>query len=100
MSMKRDRLNNELQSLERKIRLLMTQYTQEKKQNEDLKNQNQELKSMLNSKEQQILDFQNKIKISTIVDSISVGDSEATEVKSKIDDYIKEIDKCINQLSK
>ena len=100
MSMKRDRLNNELQSLERKIRLLMTQYTQEKKQNEDLKNQNQELKSLLNSKEQQILDFQNKIKISTIADSISVGNSEATEVKSKIDDYIKEIDKCINQLSK
>ena len=98
--MKRDRLNNELQALERKIRLLMTQYSQEKKNSNDLKNQNVELKSLLNSKEQQIQDFQNKIKISTIVDSISVGDSEATEVKSKIDDYIKEIDKCINQLSK
>ena len=98
--MKRDRLNNELQALERKIRLLMTQYSQEKKSSSDLKNQNLELKSLLNSKEQQIQDFQNKIKISTIVDSISVGDSEATEVKSKIDDYIKEIDKCINQLSK
>jgi len=100
MNMKRDRLNNELQTLERKIRLLMTQFTQEKKNAEDLKNQNLELKSLLNSKEQQIIDFQNKIKISTIVDSISVDDSEATEVKSKIDDYIKEIDKCINQLSK
>ena len=59
-----------------------------------------ELKSLLDTKEQQILDFQNKIKISTIVDTISVGDTEATEVKNKIDDYIKEIDKCINQLSK
>lgn len=98
--MKRDRLNNELQALERKIRLLMTQYSQEKKSNDDLKNQNVELKSLLDSKEQQIQDFHNKIKISTIVDSISVGDSEAAEVKSKIDDYIKEIDKCINQLSK
>jgi len=98
--MKRDRLNNELQTLERKIRLLMTQYSQEKKSNEDLQNQIVELKGLLDSKEQQILDFQNKIKISTIVDSISVGDSEATEVKNKIDDYIKEIDKCINQLNK
>lgn len=98
--MKRDRLNNELQTLERKIRLLMTQYSQEKKSKEDLINQNEELKSLLNSKEQQISDFQNKIKISTIVDTISVGDSEATEVKNKIDDYIKEIDRCINQLSK
>ncbi len=98
--MKRDRLNNELQTLERKIRLLMSQFAQEKKFNEDMKTQNAELKSLLKSKEEQISDFQNKIKISTIVDSISVGESEATEVKDKIDDYIKEIDKCINQLSK
>jgi chromosome segregation ATPase len=98
--MKRDRLNNELQTLERKIRLLLTQYTQEKKEKEELRNKYAELKSLLDTKEQQIQDFQNKIKISTIVDSISVGDSEAAEVKIKIDDYIKEIDKCINQLSK
>ncbi len=98
--MKRDRLNNELQTLERKIRLLITQYSQEKKNSDDLKSQNEELKQLLSAKEQQISDFQNKIKISTIVDSISVGESEATEVKNKIDDYIKEIDKCINQLSK
>ena len=98
--MKRDRLNNELQTLERKIRLLITQYSQEKKNSEDLKIQNQELKDLLTAKDQQISDFQNKIKISTIVDSISVGESEAAEVKNKIDDYIKEIDKCINQLSK
>jgi chromosome segregation ATPase len=98
--MKRDRLNNELQTLERKIRLLMNQYSQEKKSNEDLQIENTELKNLITSKEQQIHDFQNKIKISTIVDSISVGDSEAAEVKNKIDDYIKEIDKCINQLSK
>jgi len=51
-------------------------------------------------KEQQILDFQNRIKISTIVDSIAGGETEAAEVKSKIDDYIKEIDKCISQLNK
>ncbi len=78
----------------------MSQFAQEKKFNEDLKTQNAELKGLLRSKEEQISDFQNKIKISTIVDSISVGESEATEVKDKIDDYIKEIDKCINQLSK
>lgn len=98
--MKRDRLNNELQTLELKIRLLMSQYSQEKKSNADLLNKNIELKNLLDAKEQQIRDFQNKIKISSIVDSISVGESEAAEVKIKIDDYIKDIDKCINQLSK
>ncbi len=98
--MKRDRLNNEIQNLEKKVRLLINQHLQEKKKNDDLKNQIGELKSLLAARDQQIMDFQNKIKISTIVDRISVGESEATEVKNKIDDYIKEIDKCINQLSK
>jgi hypothetical protein len=98
--MKRDRLNSELQVLERKIRLLMAQYSQERKKNEDLESKFLELKSLLELKEQQILDFQNRIKISTIVDSIAVGETEATEVRNKIDDYIKEIDKCISQLNK
>jgi chromosome segregation ATPase len=52
--MKRDRLNNELQTLERKIRLLLTQYTQEKKEKEELRNKYAELKSLLDTKEQQI----------------------------------------------
>jgi hypothetical protein len=97
--MKRDRLNSELQVLERKIRLLIAQYNQEKKKTEDIESKYLELKGLLESKEQQIQDFQNKNNISTIVDSIAVGD-EAAEVKNKIDDYIKEIDRCINQLNK
>ena len=97
--MKRDRLNSELQVLERKIRLLMSQYNQEKKKNENLETQLLEMKALLAAKEQQIESFQNRNNISTIVDSIAVGD-EAAEVKNKIDDYIKEIDKCINQLNK
>ncbi len=97
--MKRDRLNSELQVLERKIRLLIAQYNQEKKKSEDIESKYLELKGLVESKEQQIQDFQNKNNISTIVDSIAVGD-EAAEVKNKIDDYIKEIDRCINQLNK
>ena len=98
--MKRDRLNSELQVLERKIRLLIAQYNQEKRKSEDIETKYLELKGLLESKEQQILNFQNKNNISTIVDSIAVGDNEAAEVKNKIDDYIKEIDRCINQLNK
>lgn len=98
--MKRDRLNSELQVLERKIRLLIAQYNQEKKKSKDFESKYLELKRVLESKEQQILDFQNKNNISTIVDSIAVGNNEAAEVKNKIDDYIKEIDNCINQLNK
>ena len=98
--MKRDRLNSELQVLERKIRLLIAQYNQEKRKSEDFETKYLELKGLLESKELQILNFQNKNNISTIVDSIAVGENEAAEVKNKIDDYIKEIDRCINQLNK
>ena len=59
-----------------------------------------QLKSVIKAKDDQIDNFQNKIKISTIVDRISVEEGEAKEVKDKINDYIKEIDRCINQLSK
>ena len=41
----------------------MNQYSQEKKSNEDLQIENSELKNLITSKEQQIHDFQNKIKI-------------------------------------
>ena len=98
--MKRDRLNSELQVLERKIRLLIAQYNQEKKRSEDFEMKYLEIKALLDSKEHQIQDFQNKNNISTIVDSIAVGNNEAAEVKNRIDDYIKEIDKCISQLNK
>ncbi len=98
--MKRDRLNLELQALERKIRLLISHYHNLKTAHDALKNENLELKSLIEAKDKQLNDFQNKIKISTIVDRITVGEKEVREVKNKIDEHIKEIDKCINELSK
>jgi len=98
--MKRDRFNLELQALERKIRLLLSNHASLRKDLEALREENLQLKSIIQSKDDQLDRFQNKIKISTIVDRISVGEREAKEVKDKINDYIKEIDRCINQLSK
>lgn len=98
--MKRDRLNTELQSLERKIRLLLNEFNSLKKEHESLHQENQDLRSLLSSKDKQLHDFQNKINISTIVDSIETGESEVSEVKEKLNEYIKEIDKCIQYLNK
>jgi hypothetical protein len=98
--MKRDRLNLELVALERKVRLLLNEFDVLKKSNEQLKEENRQLEGLIKSKEKQLNDFQNKYKISTIVDRINVGDEEIREVKEKINDYIKEIDRCIHQMSK
>jgi chromosome segregation ATPase len=98
--MKRDRLNLELQALERKVRLLLSQYDAVKKDNTELKQRNEQLEEQLRAKEHQLNDFQNKYKISTIVKSIEGGEEEIKEVKDRINDYIKEIDRCIYQLSR
>jgi chromosome segregation ATPase len=99
-NMKRDRLNLELQALERKVRLLLSQYESIKKDNLELKQRNRQLEEQLKAREHQLTDFQNKFKISTIAKSIESGEEEIKEVKQRINDYIKEIDKCIYQLSK
>lgn len=98
--MKRDRLNTELQNLERKIRFLLNEYHELQKEHDSLKEENQGLKEIISSKDKQLLDFQNKLNITTIVDSIETGESEASEVKNKLNEYIKEIDKCIQYLNK
>lgn len=98
--MKRDRLNTELQSLERKIRLLLNELNSVRRDHESIQKENQDLKALLSSKDKQLLDFQNKINISTIVDSIETGESEVSEVKEKLNEYIKEIDRCIQYLDK
>lgn len=98
--MKRDRLNLEIQALERKIRLLLSQHESVKKSNAELKKRNEQLEEQLKARERQLNDFQNRFKISTIVKSIEGGEEEIGEVKDRINDYIKEIDRCIYQLSK
>lgn len=98
--MNKDRLNSELQALERKIRLLLNQHQQLQKAHEALKRENQDLKVTLAEKDRLVGDFQNRIKISTIVDHILVGEKETREVKKQIDEFIKEIDRCIDQLTR
>ena len=53
----------------------------------------------LQRKSEQIGSFQNNLKISSIVDSMVVKDNNTAELKQVINDYIKEVDKCIAQLS-
>ncbi|MTI19863.1 hypothetical protein E1176_02390 [Fulvivirga sp. RKSG066] len=98
--MNQDLLKSSLASLERKINLLIGERKSLLTEVEVLKNENADLKASLNKKDEQIGNFQNKIKISKIVNEIDTEDGNASELKRKIDDYIKEIDKCIAHLSK
>ncbi|QSE97399.1 DUF3450 domain-containing protein [Fulvivirga lutea] len=98
--MSQDLLKNNISNLERKLVLLIDKYKTMKTEVELLKEQNGELKDLLKQKDAQVSSFQNQIKISKIVDEIDSGGEDATELRRKIDDYIKEIDKCILHLSR
>lgn len=96
--MSQDLLKSNVANLERKLVLLVDKYKNMKQEVGILQEQNIELKDLLKQKEQQVDGFQNQIKISKIVNEIDSGGD--VELKKKIDDYIKEIDKCISHLSK
>ncbi len=91
---------NEFQSLERKISLLLNQFASVKQKNEQLNNENQQLNEQLKAKIEQIQNFQNQIKISKIAGSIGTDSEDVSKLKDKIDDYVNEIDYCIAQLSR
>lgn len=92
-------LNEELSLLEEKIKQLLEENKALKLEIVDLKKDKAALRDMVEKKVEEINNFQNQIKISKIVDSMAVEDN-AAELKYKINEYIKDIDKCIAQLSR
>lgn len=97
--MNQDLLRNNLSSLDRKISLLLNEHKRLKQDLAQCQEENHQLRQTMREKDDQIASFQNKIKISKIVSEIDSEGDNASELKRKLDDYIKEIDKCISYLS-
>ncbi len=53
------------------------------------------LKADMKKRDDQLSHFKNQIKITKIVDHINPEDGSVSELKRKVDEYIREIDKCI-----
>lgn len=56
------------------------------------------LQSVIDEKDNEIKNFQNQDNISKIVNTIAAESANSTELKLKINEYIREIDKCIAYL--
>ena len=97
--MNREKLNLSLSNLERKVKFLLNNHKDLKQELTIAKSENQELKEIIRKRDDQIIDFQNKYKISKIVTNIRDGEDDASELKNQINEYIREIDKCIMHLS-
>ena len=93
--MYQEHLASELSNLERKLKLLLNEYHSQKEEIRLLKTENESLKTALDSKQAELINFQNSHKISSIVNSVAVDDVSTAELKQQINTYIKEIDRCI-----
>ncbi len=85
-------------NLRRKAEKLVEKHQVVIEQNKQLLNEVLELKEELNKRNQQLSEMENKIKVLKISKSV---DSESTkDVKLKINEMVREIDKCIAQINK
>jgi chromosome segregation ATPase len=98
--MDQDTLKTNLNGLERKLQILVSEHKNLKEQVILLKQENQELKGGLHSRDEQLLNFKNQIKISKIVDNLNPENGSSSELKKKVEEYIREVDKCIAYLSR
>jgi regulator of replication initiation timing len=98
--MDQEMLMTNLAGLERKIMVLVNEHKGLKEEVKAIKEENQELKSALRLRDEQISGFHNQLKITKLVDRLHPEDGSISELKKKVDEYIHEIDKCIAHLSR
>jgi regulator of replication initiation timing len=98
--MEQEVLKTNLSGLERKLVVLLNEHKTLKQEVGSLKSENTELKQHLRQRDEQLGGFKNQIKIAKIVDNIHPEDGSVSELRKTVDDYIREIDKCIAHLSR
>ena len=91
-------LNSELNNLERRIKLVMSEQVKLKNDVETYRNENRQLKETVKLKNHELNNFQNKFKLNQIANN-AMENVNSEELKELLDDYIMEIDKCILHLN-
>lgn len=92
-------IHDELQRLERLASQVARKIQLMEQENAALKQELAEAQKLALEKEESLEHFKNQIKISKIVNNIPVEYKASAELKERIDNYIKEIDKIVDYLS-
>ena len=92
-------LNNLISGIEIKLNNLLSSYKKVKSINSNLKEENANLLSDIEQKNIEINTLKDKIKIISISKSVDASQGDIRQTKLKINEYIREIDKCIAQLN-
>lgn len=85
--------------LENKVSVLVQEYEKLKVAVNVLKAQNAEQKQVIEKQKEAIKNFKNQPQIANIAGSIAEDDEAKKALKIRIDQYIKDIDRCIEMLN-
>lgn len=89
-----------IDNIELKVGKLIEKYDQINAEKLDLQRNNNTLNVRLQEKESQIVDLQDKVKLMNISKSVVASKEEVKSTRLKINEYVREIDKCIALLNK
>jgi len=94
-------MKNLVENIEKKVNKLIQLYQSAQKEKEETLTENNQLISDLSDKDKTINSLEEKIKLLRITKSVSTQDNEKNkESRQKINEYVREIDKCIALLNK
>ena len=91
-------LNNELNNLERRIKLIISEQVKLKNDVEMYQSENHRLKEIIKLKNHELNNFQSKYKLNQIANN-ALENSNKEGLKELLNKYISEIDKCILHLN-
>ncbi len=93
-------MKNIVNKIEVKLGKLIAKYQQVKQEKLILQQENEDFVVSLKLKEIEILNLQEKVKLMNISKSVDASKQEVKETRLKINEYVREIDKCIALLNK
>lgn len=97
MSVQQDNISSRLKQ---KIQILVSALDKAKQENEVLQNQNNELKRLLNDKEQAYIELKEHHDRLKFAKSLQLTNQEVHDAKIKVNRIVREIDKCIALLNR
>ena len=93
-------MKNIVNNIEVKLGKLIAKYLKVRQEKFILLQENESFVASLKLKEIEILNLQEKVKLMNISKSVDTSKQEVKETRLKINEYVREIDKCIALLNK
>tara|TARA_Y100001978_G_C23685111_1_gene431412 strand:- start:1200 stop:1481 length:282 start_codon:yes stop_codon:yes gene_type:complete len=93
-------MKNIVENIENKLAKFIVNYNELKSKLEILEKENKKISLKLIEKKQEVLNLQEKIKLMNISKSVDVSNEDLQSTRLKINEYVREIDKCIALLNK